>query len=102
MRSSRLVILSGLLALLLNIQIFAQQNGSLTGQVVDSLGAIVIGASVSVSRPVPKKIATSNSSGQYTVNGWLRESIRSAFRLRNLLFTKIRGRIAPARRKSSS
>src|SRR5688572_3707923 len=70
MRSSRLVILSGLLALLLNIQIFAQQNGSLTGQVVDSLGAIVIGASVSVvSSTGAEKIATSNSSGQYTVNG---------------------------------
>jgi len=70
MRSSRLVILSGLLGLLLNIQVFAQQNGSLTGQVVDSLGAIVIGASVSVvSSTGAEKITTSNSSGQYTVNG---------------------------------
>ncbi len=59
-----------MLALLFNIQIFAQQNGSLTGQVVDSLGAIVVGASVSVvSSTNAEKVATTNSNGQFTVNG---------------------------------
>lgn len=70
MKLSRLFALSGLIALFLNVSIFAQQNGSLSGQVVDSLGAIVVGASVTV---VPasgaEKTATTNARGEYTVSG---------------------------------
>ena len=70
MKLSRLFILSGLFAMFLNFPIFAQQNGSLTGTVVDSLGAVVVGASVIVvSATGAEKNTTTNSSGAYTVNG---------------------------------
>lgn len=69
MKLSKLFIFSGLLALFLNASVFAQQNGSLGGQVVDSLGAVVVGASVTVvSSTGAEKIATSNARGEYTVN----------------------------------
>ena len=69
MKFTKLFILSGLLALFLNISIFAQQNGSLSGQVVDSLGAVVVGASVMVvSADAKEKTTTSNQRGEFTVN----------------------------------
>ncbi len=69
MKSTRLFIISGLIALFLNISIFAQQNGSLTGQVVDSLGAVVVGASVTVvSSGGTEKTTTSNQRGEFTVS----------------------------------
>jgi hypothetical protein len=70
MKLSKLFFLSGLFALLFNISVTAQQNGSLTGQVVDSLGSIVVGASVTV---VPatgtERTVQTNARGEYTVNG---------------------------------
>ncbi len=70
MKLSRLFLLSGLIALFLNLPVFAQQNGSLSGQVVDSLGSIVVGASVTVvSSTGAEKTATSNARGEYTVSG---------------------------------
>lgn len=69
MKLSRVFIFSGLLALFLNASVFAQQNGSVGGQIVDSLGAVVVGASVTVvSSTGAEKIATSNARGEYTVN----------------------------------
>lgn len=70
MKFSKLFVLSGLIALILNISILAQQNGSLAGQVVDSLGSIVVGASVIVvSSTGAEKNTTTNSRGEYTVTG---------------------------------
>ena len=69
MKFTRLFIISGLIALLFNLSIFAQSNGSLTGQVVDSLGAVVVGASVTVvSATGTEKSATSNQRGEFTVS----------------------------------
>ncbi len=69
MKLSRLIILSGLIALFFNTSVFAQQNGSLGGQVVDSLGAIVVGASITaVSSTGAEKTATTNARGEYTIN----------------------------------
>ena len=70
MKFTRLLIISGLTALFFNLSIFAQQNGSLSGQVVDSLGAIVVGASVSVVSPAgTEKTTTSNGRGEFSVTG---------------------------------
>ncbi|MGD9564095.1 MAG: carboxypeptidase regulatory-like domain-containing protein [Pyrinomonadaceae bacterium] len=58
------------MAIFLNVPLFAQQNGSLTGQVVDSLGAIVVGAPVTVvSSTGSEKSVTTNAQGEYTVSG---------------------------------
>ena len=63
-------IFSGLIALFLNFSIFAQTTGSLTGQVVDSLGAIVVGATViAVDATGKEKTTTSNNQGNFTIGG---------------------------------
>ncbi|MGD9587939.1 MAG: carboxypeptidase regulatory-like domain-containing protein [Pyrinomonadaceae bacterium] len=70
MKLHRLFLLSVSIALFLNIPGFAQQNGSLSGQVVDSLGAIVVGASVTVVSPTgSEKIITTNAQGEFTMTG---------------------------------
>ena len=70
MKFTRLFIISALIALFFNISIFAQQNGSLGGQVVDSLGSIVIGASITVVSPTgTEKTATTNQRGEFSVAG---------------------------------
>ncbi|MBK9154086.1 MAG: TonB-dependent receptor [Chloracidobacterium sp.] len=70
MKLYRLFLLSVSIALFLNIPGFAQQNGSLSGQVVDSLGAIVVGASVTVvSTTGTEKITTTNAQGEFTMTG---------------------------------
>ncbi|MEO8041098.1 MAG: carboxypeptidase regulatory-like domain-containing protein, partial [Acidobacteriota bacterium] len=49
---------------------FAQQTGSVGGQVQDTLGAVVVGASVTVVAADGKeKTSTSNSRGEFTVTG---------------------------------
>lgn len=69
MKLSRTLILSGVIACLLSVSTFAQQNGSVSGQVVDSLGAVVVGATVTVvSSTNQEKTATTNSRGEYTVS----------------------------------
>ncbi len=56
--------------LLINSAVFAQANGSLTGQVYDSLGAVVVGATVmAVDATNKEKSTTTNSSGAFTING---------------------------------
>lgn len=56
--------------LIINSAVFAQVNGSLTGQVYDSLGAVVVGATVTaVDATNKEKTATTNSSGAFTING---------------------------------
>lgn len=53
-----------------NVSIFAQQTGSLGGQVQDSLGAVIVGASITVISPDGKeKNATSNQRGEFSVTG---------------------------------
>jgi len=70
MKFYRLFLLSVSIAFFLNISGFAQQNGSLSGQVVDSLGAIVVGASVTVVSPTgTEKITTTNAQGEFTMSG---------------------------------
>jgi hypothetical protein len=66
---NKLILLS-LISLSLGSQVFAQQNGSITGQVQDTLGAVVVGATVTViSSTGQQKTATSNQTGNFTVNG---------------------------------
>src|SRR5688572_7085725 len=49
---------------------FAQQTGSISGQVQDTLGAVVVGADVTVVAADGKeKTATSNQRGEFTVTG---------------------------------
>lgn len=72
MKLLRLFLLTGILTLLISSVTFAQQAGSLTGQIVDALGAIVVGASVTVvSADGKEKTAVSNQRGEFTVNGLL-------------------------------
>lgn len=67
--------LSSILFLLLTSVVFAsaafgQTNGSIAGQVTDSLGAIVVGATVTVVASDGKeKQAVTNGRGEYSVNG---------------------------------
>ncbi len=50
--------------------VFAQQTGSLSGQVVDSLGASVVGATITtVDSEGKEKTTTTNRSGEYTITG---------------------------------
>lgn len=49
---------------------FAQQAGSLTGQVQDTLGAAVVGASITVvSADAKEKTAVTNQRGEFTITG---------------------------------
>src|SRR5688500_13601508 len=59
-----------ILALALSVPVFAQQNGSLSGQVQDSLGAVVVGATVTVVAADGKeKTTTSNQRGEFSMSG---------------------------------
>jgi hypothetical protein len=56
--------------LLISSSALAQQNGSLTGQVYDSLGAVVVGANViAVDANAKEKAAITNGQGAFTING---------------------------------
>lgn len=58
------------LLLLISSSALAQQNGSLSGQVYDSLGAVVIGANViAVDANAKEKAAITNKDGEFTING---------------------------------
>lgn len=70
MRFVKSFILTGFITLFLNFSIFAQTTGGLSGQVVDSLGATVVGATViAVDASGKEKTATSNSQGNFTITG---------------------------------
>ncbi len=59
-----------LITLIFAITTFAQQPGSLGGQVQDTLGAVVIGATITVVASDGKeKTATSNQRGEFSVTG---------------------------------
>ena len=54
----------------MNFAVFAQQTGSLSGQIGDSLGASIVGATITVVSADGKvKTATSNQNGDFTING---------------------------------
>src|SRR5215204_2621429 len=58
------------LLLLISSSALAQQAGSLSGQVYDSLGAVVIGANViAVDANAKEKSAITNRDGAFTING---------------------------------
>jgi len=49
---------------------FAQKAASITGQVVDSLGAVVVGATVkAVNAEGTEKQAVTNDRGEFTISG---------------------------------
>src|SRR6188472_1032776 len=59
-----------LLTLLFSVAAFGQQTGSIAGQVQDTLGAAIVGATVTVvSADGKEKTATSNQRGEFTVTG---------------------------------
>src|SRR2546430_15562079 len=69
MSSFRLGLLA-LVALLLTPAAWAQNTGSLRGQVTDPSAAVIPGASVTATGPGDKvKVATTNQQGTYTING---------------------------------
>ncbi len=57
--------------MLIVLPVNAQQTGSISGVVQDTLGAVVVGASITVVSPPDQKekAATSNQRGEFTVNG---------------------------------
>jgi len=70
MKLIRSFIFAGIAALLLNSAIVAQQTGSLGGQVVDTLGSVVVGATVTaVSADGKEKTTTTNQRGEFTISG---------------------------------
>lgn len=59
-----------LFSVFLSLQLFAQQNGSIAGQIVDSNGAIIVGANVTaVAADGKEKSAVSNQRGEFTITG---------------------------------
>lgn len=63
-------LLIGLFTLFITSSIFAQQPGSLTGQVYDSLGGVVSGAQViAVDAAAKEKSAVTNKEGSFTIKG---------------------------------
>lgn len=67
---SRSALLTLFLAILFSPAVFAQQTGAISGQVQDSLGAIVVGASVTVVGPDGReRMTTSNQRGEFSVGG---------------------------------
>jgi hypothetical protein len=61
---------TGMLALIISSTALAQQAGSLSGQVVDANGAVIVGATVTaISADGKEKTATSNQRGEFTIPG---------------------------------
>jgi Carboxypeptidase regulatory-like domain len=60
-----------LILLLCGSNVFAQQNGSIHGQVADTLNAVVVGATVTLldANGAEKKTTTTNKDGEYTFSG---------------------------------
>ena len=70
MRSFSTFIFLAILALFSASPAFAQQTGSISGVVQDSLGAVIVGATVTVvSSDAKEKTATSNQRGEFSVSG---------------------------------
>lgn len=69
MKIFKSLLLLGLFSLFINSAVFAQQAGSLSGQVYDSLGGILANATITVIDSAGKEsTATTNSQGVFTVN----------------------------------
>lgn len=70
MKSFKLLVFLGIFTLFINSSVFAQQTGSITGQVYDSLGAVVSGATViAVDSNAKEKSVTSNKEGAFSIKG---------------------------------
>jgi hypothetical protein len=71
MRSFSTFTLLAVLALFSASPAFAQQTGSISGVVQDSLGAVIVGATVTVvsAADAKEKTATSNQRGEFSVSG---------------------------------
>ena len=71
MRSNiRIYIFTVVFGLMLNVSAFSQQNSSITGEVLDSLGDAVVGATVTATDSSGKdKNAITNNSGRFRING---------------------------------
>ena len=70
MKVIKVFLLAALISLIGVSQAFAQANGSIGGQVVDSLGNVIVGATVTVvSADGKQKQVVTNSRGEYTVAG---------------------------------
>ncbi|MFL6467120.1 MAG: carboxypeptidase regulatory-like domain-containing protein, partial [Pyrinomonadaceae bacterium] len=70
MRSFSLFLLFAVLAFFSASPAFAQQSGSISGVVQDSLGAVIVGATVTVvSADAKEKTTTSNQRGEFSVTG---------------------------------
>src|SRR6478672_4598061 len=60
----------GLLTLFINQSVFAQQTGSISGQVFDSLGGVVGGATViAVDATAKEKSVVTNKQGEFSIKG---------------------------------
>ena len=69
-KSIQLQFFAGIVSLLFSLSVFGQQTGSIGGQVQDTLGAVVVGATVTVvGADGTEKTATSNSQGVFAVTG---------------------------------
>jgi Carboxypeptidase regulatory-like domain len=70
MRKIKLSAFISFLLLLINSSVWAQATGSVSGQVFDSLGAVVIGANViAVDANAKEKSAITNKQGEFSING---------------------------------
>lgn len=70
MKNLKAILFVGLITLIINSVIFAQATGSLRGQVVDSLGAIIVGATATaVDANGKEKSSITNKQGEFTIGG---------------------------------
>lgn len=70
MKYLKTFLIVGIINLFISSTILAQQTGSLTGQVIDSLGASIVGATVTaVDGEGKEKKAVTNQQGDFTING---------------------------------
>jgi len=70
MKNLKAILFVGLVTLIINSAIFAQATGSLRGQVVDSLGAIIVGATATaVDANGKEKSSITNQQGEFTIGG---------------------------------
>jgi hypothetical protein len=70
MKKIKLSAFISFILLLINSSVWAQSAGSLSGQVFDSLGAVVVGANViAVDANAKEKSAVTNKQGEFSING---------------------------------
>ena len=70
MRKIKSIAFIGFLLLLINLSVWAQATGNLSGQVYDSLGAVVVGANViAVDKGAKEKSVITNKQGEFSING---------------------------------